>query len=182
MPEPEARTEAPPAPAPPAPPMRPPAMISPGGYVVLLVVLLIEGVLVHLVTKYMNTEPPPKIGLHEPHEEVTLGELFREFPADDAGFHKHKFSVEAKLKLNTAFDDFPHLKAEVEKRMTYLRFQVMNRIVLKKPVEDFFKPNFVDTILLEIRQLLNQELGAGEGGKEIVLAVFFDRMLLPTAR
>ncbi|MBI2900347.1 MAG: hypothetical protein HYY17_09185 [Planctomycetes bacterium] len=164
--DPRTEAAAPPATPPPAP------MFSPVGIVVVFLLLVIEGVVVFMVARYLGQSKGAEVSSDKKYREVDLGTIARELPVgDEATRLTETFSIQPVLVLNTQFDDMDQVKAEVELKKNLLKSRV-NEIVLQKPKKYFYEQGVLDDLGRTLKHELNLLLKSKDGHEPIEKVIF----------
>ena len=167
--KPEAPATAPPAAAAPHAPL-----FSPMAIIIVLVLLVVEGAAVFFLAKSFSApkEEPPKIDTKD--VEVELGDFTRVFVTDPTVMTEASIRFEVVLVLNPKFHEAEILKAAVEGKKNRLK-DAVNGILFRKNRDYFYGANLIDELKNEIRDRVNDELGAAKDGHEIVSKVLFPK-------
>ena len=163
---------------PPAPPRR---MMSPLGYVATGLGMLFAVFVVFLAAaSFQGGRGPTPAG--DGYEEVDLGQVTRELGTDTGGLVREPFMVKVVVVLNPKGRDLAALKSQVERRRNLFRDIVWSEIINPKSDADLRKPAMLETLKVEIRQRLNQELGGAKDGQDPISRVIFPERRLPERR
>lgn len=161
--------------APPPPPRR---MMSPMGYLGLGLAAIVT---IFIVFRAASSFQGGGGGVQDTHEQVDLGQFTRELSSEAGGLVRDPFMLKVVVVLNPKVRDRGALKALVERRRDLFRDIVWDHILNSKSDADLRKPAVLETLKVEIRQRLNQELGAKDG-EELISRVIFPERRLPERR
>jgi flagellar basal body-associated protein FliL len=95
---------------------------------------------------------------------------------------REPFMLKVAVVLNPEVRDLAMLKSQVERRRDLFRHIILNEILDKKSDADLRKPGIVDTLLTEIKDRLNRELGSSRDAQESISKVLFSDKRLPERR
>jgi flagellar basal body-associated protein FliL len=166
-----------------APAKRP--LFSPVGYVIVLVIMAVEGIVVYMLAKQVSHVQPPvaAVGHGSAPVVVDLGQMDRELSSGDAAnMLTDQFMIQVSLVLNPAFENIAEIQTKVEGQKPILRDIVQSEIIDKKAEAELRRHNILELLREEILQKVNKELGAGPAGQEVIQKVIFPERKLPPRR
>ncbi|HEX7898206.1 MAG TPA: hypothetical protein VF950_10625 [Planctomycetota bacterium] len=169
--------------APAAPRTAPLAPPGPGR-MALVVAIILAGVAVGGALSLRKPPAPsaPRPSIERRYEQVDLGTFRKELLVDAAALVHEPFEVKVALVLNPEYGDLAVYRPLVEKRRDLLRHIVQTEIVNAKGDGDLRKPTVLETLTLEIRKRLNDELGKSTAGQDMIQKVIFPESKLPLRR
>jgi flagellar basal body-associated protein FliL len=156
-------------------------MLSPMGYLGLGVAMMVAMIVVFSVMSAFRDAGSAAV-IQDGYEEVDLGQMTRELAPDAGGLLRDPFMLKVVLVLNPKARDLAALKAQVERRRNLFRDIVWSEIINPKSDADLRKPAILETLKVEIRQRINQELGGARDGQELISRVIFPERKLPERR
>ena len=163
----------------PAPPPR--RMLSPVGYLGLVVAALLTAfVILWIVSSFQSPGTGPAV--QERYQTVDLGQFARELSPEPGALVREPFMLKVFLRLNPEIRDIASLKSQVERRRDFFRFIVFSEIIDKKSDAELRRSGIVDALLTEIKDRLNRELGSSRDGQAPISQVFYSERRLPERR
>ncbi len=156
-------------------------LMSPMGYVVVVLIMGITAGVVFFVTRNFH-DMGQKPAIQEAYEETELGQFTRELPPDPSNLVRDQFSVRIVLLLNPNYRNVAELKPLVDKRKNLLKHIVSTEIIHLKTEAELRNPKILDTLGDELRHRLNAEFGDPKNGQEVIHKVIFPESRLPTHR
>ena len=156
-------------------------LMSPMGYIVVVVIMGITAGVVFFVTRsFHDTGQKPVI--QEAYEETELGQFSRELSPDPSNLVRDQFSVKIVLLLNPNYKNVAEVKPLVDKRKNLLKHIVSTEIIHPKTEAELRNPGILEALGNELRHRLNAEFGASKDGQEVIHKVIFPESRLPTHR
>ena len=155
--------------------------MSPAGYVGVGVLLLFTMFIVVRITSSFQ-EGGVVSPIRDGYEEVDLGQVTRELAPEPGSLVRDPFMLKVILVLNPKVRDLGQLKSQVERRRNLFRDIVWSEIINPKSDSELRKPALLDTLKVEIRNRINQELGGAKEGTDLISRVIFPERRLPERR
>jgi flagellar basal body-associated protein FliL len=163
----------------PAPP--PGRMLSPVGYLGLVVAALLTAFVIRwIVSSFQGGGTGTAI--LDRYQQVDLGQFTRELSPEPGALVREPFMIKVALVLNPEIRDLASLKSQVERRRDLFRHIILHEILRTKTDADLRKAAIVDTLLTEIRDRVNRELGSARDGQAPISKVLFSDERLPERR
>ena len=165
------RIEAP-GPAPVAPTPR--RLMSPSGYVVVALIMIITAVVVYFVTRgFHDAGARPAIPVYQ---EIDLGQFSRDLGPDATGVVRDPFAIKVVLLVD------PNSRTLIEKRRNTLKDIVLIEVIFAKSEAELRNPGIFESLRKELHQRLNAELAGSNDGQEAIHKVIFPDVRLPIHR
>jgi len=162
-------------------PPAPGRLLSPGGYLLVAVALVITIAIVLRATAAFQDVGGPAPA-HDAYDEVDLGQVTRDLAPEAGALVREPFMLKISVVLNPKVRDLAGLKLQVERRRNLFRDIVWSEIINSKSDAELRKPAVLEAMKNEIRQRLNAELGGTRDGQEQIARVIFPDRKLPERR
>ena len=163
------------------PPPAPKRLLSPASYLGLAVVAIITAIIIlRLVSSFQGGGTA--VSFQDSYQQVDLGQFTCELAPESGAILREPFMLKVAVVLNPNVRDLASLKSQVERRRDLFRHIILNEILDKKTDAELRKPAIVDTLLVEIKDRLNRELGSSRDAQESISKVLFSDKKLPQRR
>ena len=140
-------------------------LFSPAGYVVVLIILIIEGVLVYTISNFFGQPSAPdekKVAVNGSVVEVELGSIeisFDKLDSQGATLETRRLVIEPVLYLDSSRKNIEESRRYADSIKAKLR-NIVRDMLKQKGFQELHQPSTMSGLKMEIKDRLNKELKA----------------------